>query len=49
MDDEVEAVQFVNEHIKNTTAFTMEIGDEEVEQDCTAVRGTNGFHEYWYE
>lgn len=48
VDDEVEAVDYINHYIRNTLAFTMYIGEDEEEEDCTAVRGSNSMHEFRY-
>ena len=48
MDDEVEAAQYINDHVKNSTAFVMDVGPDEVEQDCTPLHGSNSLYEYRY-
>lgn len=48
IDDELEAVDFINQHIRNTTAFTMYVDADETEEDCTALHGSNSLHEMRY-
>ena len=45
VDDEVEAVDFINKHVKNSKAFVMQMRPDEEEQDSTAVKGSNSMHE----
>lgn len=46
VDDEHEAVEFINKHVKNSKAFIMEVSAEETEQDCTVLAGSNSKHEF---
>ena len=48
MDDEHEAVEYINSYVKNSTAFVMDVGQDEVEQDCTPLNGSNSLYEYRY-
>ncbi len=46
MDDEDEAVEFINSNINNANAFVMDVYTYENEQDCSAVPGSNSMHEF---
>lgn len=48
IDTEDEAVVFINTHIAHARAFLVNIGDNEVEQDCTTLYGSSKFHEFRY-
>lgn len=48
VDDEEEAVDFINNHVKNSTAFIMNVDEEDLEQDCSAVQNSNSMHEFRY-
>ena len=44
VDDEIEAVEYINTFVRNSEAFTMYVGDDEVEQDCFPIKGSNSLH-----
>lgn len=46
VDDEDEAVEFINSNINNANAFVMDVYTYENEQDCSAVPGSNSMHEF---
>jgi hypothetical protein len=49
VDNEQEAYEFINSGaIKNTTAFLMPMTNNDVEQDCTGVTGSNSMFEFRY-
>lgn len=48
VDDEEEAAAFINDKVKLTTAFLMDVDSDETEQDCTALVGTTLLHELRY-
>lgn len=48
VDDEDEAAAFINDRVRNSTAFLIDIDPNDTEQDCTAVPGTTQFHEMRY-
>lgn len=45
VDDELEAVVYINQHIKNSKAFIMVVKHGETEQDCSALRGSSTYYE----
>lgn len=48
MDNEHEAIEFINNEVKNTTAFLMEMTEDDEEQDCTILSGSNSMFELRY-
>lgn len=48
MDDENEAVVYINDNIENTTAFVMDMRENKMEQDCTPLNGSTKLFEYRY-
>lgn len=50
IDNEVEAVNFLNSgKVKNTTAFLMLMTNEDFEEDCSGVSGSNSLFEFRYD
>jgi len=48
VDDEIEAIEYINNHVNNAVAFQMKIASDDSEQDCTPVAGTMQYHEFRY-
>lgn len=48
VDDEEEAVQFINQNTNNSTAFLMHVAVDELEQDCSKLVGSSTLHEFRY-
>jgi len=46
VDDEMEAIEYINDHVENAVAFRMTISPDDNEQDCSPVRGTMKYHEF---
>lgn len=48
VDDENEAVEFIEREISNSHAVLMEVHADEVETDSTPLKGSSKAHEYRY-
>lgn len=48
MDDEIEAVEFINDQIKNSRAYVMNVDPSEVEIDSSPLKGSSVAHEFRY-
>jgi hypothetical protein len=46
VDDENEAVEFINCKIANSTAFKIIVHENDVEEDCSALQDSNSFYEF---
>lgn len=46
MDDEYEAATFINDNVNHASAFVMNVGEGEQEQDCSALSGSNSIYEF---
>ena len=46
VDDEFEAVDFINQRVNNSKAFIMNVGPDEIEQDCSAILGSSSLYEF---
>jgi hypothetical protein len=46
IDNEVEAVTFINKYISNTRAFVVNMNPDETETDCIAVQESVNLHEF---
>lgn len=49
VDDEEEAAAFINDRVRQSIAFLMDIGPTETEQDAFAITGTTKLHEMRYD
>lgn len=46
VDDEHEAVRFINKKVANSRAWFMNVDPDDVEENCSGVQGSNGMHEF---
>jgi hypothetical protein len=46
VDNEQEAVDFINEYMNNSTAFLMEMSVEDLEEDANTLSGSSLMHEF---
>lgn len=46
VDNEHEAVAFINKKVANSRAYFMNVHADDFEEDCSAVQGSSSMHEF---